>query len=156
MQFVNVGEGYHLFPSASYYLLRRHSEKERSIMDRKALITFQATFWSGWDRDGYSIVTSAQLWVAKGRALTPETLGNRRSDYAEVPNLFYEVLVETIVQDRVGFAYRNLVMKNPGGTVNLSAAQSGRFILGPGTSMMLATPTLDAGTSVTVTLDEIR
>jgi hypothetical protein len=101
-------------------------------------------------------VTSAQLRVAKGRALNPETLGGSRSEYAEVECLFYEVLVERIVEDRVGFAYRNLVIENPDGTVNLSAPQSGRFILRLGHSMKLCTPTLDAGTSVRVTLDQIH
>jgi hypothetical protein len=124
--------------------------------DRRAVVTFQAISWSGWDGDGYSIVTSAQLRVAKGKALTPETLGQKRSDYAEVECLFYEVLVETIVEDRVAFSYRNLVIKNTDGTVNLSAPKSGKFILRPGNCMMLATPTMDAGTSVTVTLDEIH
>jgi hypothetical protein len=66
------------------------------------------------------------------------------------------VLVERIVQDRVGFVYRNLITRNLNGTLNLSAPRSGRFVLQPGNSMMLATATLDAGTSVTVTLDEIR
>jgi hypothetical protein len=124
-------------------------------MERKARVTLQTKVWMG-EHDGYSIVTSAQLWVDKGRALTPETLGKNKSDYAQVQDLFYEVLVERIVEDRVGFAYRNLVIENPNGTVNLSAPQSGRFILRPGMSTMLATPALDAGTSVTVTLDEIR
>ena len=124
--------------------------------DRTALVTFQSTSWSGWDRDGYSIVTSAQLRVAKGRPLNPETLGFRRSDYAEIENLFYEVLVERIVAGRVGFSYRNLVIKNPSGTVNLSAPRSGSFILRPGERVELCTPTMDAGTSITVTLDEIH
>ena len=124
--------------------------------DRTALVTFQATSWSGWDRDGYSIVTSAQLRVAKGKTLNPETLGKSKSDYAEVEFLFYEVLVERIVEDRVGFAFRNLVITNPDGTINLSAPTTGRFILQPGNSMDLCTPTMDAGTSVKVTLDEIR
>jgi len=131
------------------------------MIDRRALVTFQTTSWSGWvepgpEGDGYSIVTSAQLWVKKGRALNPETLGRKKSDSAEVQCLFYEVLVERIVEDRVGFAYRNLVIRNVDGTVNLSATPSGRFILRPGNSMMLATATMDAGTGVTVTLDEIR
>jgi hypothetical protein len=124
--------------------------------DRKALVTLRATAWSGWDQDGYSIVTSAQLRVKKGKYLNPETLGQKRSDYAEVECLFYEVLVETIVEDRVAFAYRNLVIKNPDGTVNLTAPNSGRFTLRPGNSMSLATPTMDAGTSVMLTLDEIH
>jgi hypothetical protein len=124
--------------------------------DRTALVTFQATSWSGWDSDGYSIVTSAQLRVTKGRALNPETLGKSRSDYAELECLFYEVLVERIVEDRVGFAYRNLVIDNPDGTINLSAPNSGKFILRRGETMKLSTPTMDAGTGVTVTLDEIH
>lgn len=124
--------------------------------DRTALVTLQDTAWSGWDPDGYSIVTSAQLRVAKGRALSPETLGKKKSDYAEIQCLFYEVVVERIVEDRVLFSYRNLVLTNPDGTVNLSAPQSGKFILHPGECSKLSTPTMDAGTSVTVTLDDIR
>jgi|SRR5580658_5622663 hypothetical protein len=124
-------------------------------MEKMALITFQDTVWSG-EHDGYSIVTSAQLWVEKGKVLTPETLGKSKANYTEVECLFYEVQVERIVVDRVGFAYRKLVIKNANGTVNLSAPQSGMFILRPGNSTTLATPTLDAGTSVTVSLDEIR
>ena len=42
-----------------------------------------------------------------------------------------------------------------GGTVNLTAPNAGRFVLMPGQSMKLATPTMDAGVSVTVTLDQI-
>jgi len=101
-------------------------------------------------------VISAQLRVTKGKALPPETLGHKRSDYAEVECLFYEVLVETIVEDRVAFTYRNLVIKNPDGTVNLTAPNSGRLILRPGNSMNLTTPTMDAETSVMVTLDDIH
>jgi hypothetical protein len=124
-------------------------------MERRALVTFQDTVWLG-EHDGYSIVTSAQLWVEKGRALTGGTLGRGGSDDAESRVPSYEVLIERIVADRVGFAYRNLVIKNPNGTINLSASQSGRFILWPGNKAMLAIPTMGPGTSVTVTLDQIR
>jgi hypothetical protein len=124
--------------------------------DRTALVTFQATNWSGWERESYSIVTSAQLKVTKGMALTPVTLGFKAADYEQIQCLFYEVLVERIVEDRVLFGYRNVVIENPDGTMNLSAPQSGRFILRPGESMRLCTPTMDAGTSVMVTLNEIR
>ena len=122
---------------------------------RRALVTFQSRSWKG-EHDGYAIVTSAQLWVDKGYALTPETVGGRKSDYAELPFLFYEVLVERIVEDRVGFAYRNLVIANPGGGLNLSAPNSGQFILRPGNSLHLGTPVMDAGSSLTLTLDQIR
>jgi hypothetical protein len=96
----------------------------------RVLDTFQSKSWKG-EHDGYAIVTSAQLWVNKGYVFTPETLGGSKRDYAETPFLFYEVLVERIVEDRVGFGYRNLVIANPGGGLNLSAPNSGRFILRP-------------------------
>jgi hypothetical protein len=121
----------------------------------RALVTFQSRSWKG-EHDGYAIVTSAQLWVDKGYIFTPETLGGRKSDYAGLPFLFYEVLVERMVEDRVGFGYRNLVIANPGGGLNLSAPNSGRFILRPGDKLDLGTPVMDAGTSLTLTLDEIR
>jgi hypothetical protein len=124
-------------------------------MDRRALVTFQATSWSGWDREGYSIVTSAQLKVTKGMALNPTTLGFRKEAYDEIPSLFYEVRVERIVVDRVLFEYRNVVVANPDGTINLSAPNTGKFILRSGETMKLSTPTMDAGTSIAVTLDEI-
>ena len=117
--------------------------------ERTALITIQETSWSGWDGNGYPIMTSAKLRVTKGSALTPETLGKKKSDYAAVEFLFYEVLVERIVEGWVDFAYRDLVIENPDGTVNLSAAQTGRFILRRGESMKLDTPTMDMGTGVT-------
>jgi hypothetical protein len=126
------------------------------MIGKRALITLQATSWSGWDREGYSIVTSAQLWVEKGRTLNPETLGARKADYTKVSCLFYEVLVERIVEGKAGFAYRNLVIANPNGTVNLGGPTSGRFILQPGESMKLRSATMDMGTTVTVSLHEIR
>jgi hypothetical protein len=126
------------------------------IEDRTALVTFKATSWSGWVREGYSIITSAQLKVAKGTVLSPVTLGFEKPDYEQASCLFYEVEVERIVEDRVQFEYRNVVIKNPDGTINLTAAPAGRFILRRGESMNLATPTMDAGISVTVTLDEIH
>jgi hypothetical protein len=121
----------------------------------QALVTLQRTSWVG-EHDGYSIVTSAQLWTAKGKTLSPETLGGKRSEHAGVEALFYEVLVERIVQDRVGFAYSNLVIANPGGGLNLSGQRSGRFILRPGESVKLGTPVFDAGASLTLSLDQIR
>jgi hypothetical protein len=135
----------------------RDPEELRDMFEeRTALITIQETSWSGWDGNGYPIMTSAKLRVTKGSALTPETLGKKKSDYAAVEFLFYEVLVERIVEGWVDFAYRDLVIENPDGTVNLSAAQTGRFILRRGESMKLDTPTMDMGTGVTVTLNEIH
>ena len=120
----------------------------------RALVTLQRTSWVG-ERDGYSIVTSAQFWTAKGKILTPETLGGNRSGYAGVEFKFFEVLVERIVQDRVGFAYSILAIANPGGGLNLSGEREGRFILRDGESVKLGTPVFDAGASLTLSLDQI-
>jgi hypothetical protein len=125
-------------------------------MDRKALVTFSATAWSGWDPEGYSIVTSAQLKVTKGTALNPVTLGFLRADYDDNPSWFYEVLVERIVEGRVQFGFRNVVVNNPGGGINLSGPTTGTFILLWGETKKLSTPTTDAGICLAVTLDEIR
>jgi len=124
-------------------------------MSRKVQITFQATAWAGWDPDGYSIVTSAKLWTEKGRALNAETLGHSAPDAEATGSMSYEVLVEHIVADRVGFAYRRLVIDNPDGTIDLGAPNSGQFILRLGETKKLSTPTMDAGTSVLVTLNDI-
>jgi len=124
--------------------------------ERRALVTLEATAWSGWDPDGYSIVTSAKLRVAKGSVLSPETLGHARAGFVGVEFLFYEVQVERVVVDQVQFLYKKLVIANPGGTINLTAPASGQFILKPRESMRLATPTMDGGTSVVVTLHEIQ
>jgi hypothetical protein len=123
-------------------------------MDRKAIITLKDIAWWG-ERDGYRIVTSAQLRVAKGRTLSPETLGKSKSGYTGVEFLFYEVEVERIVEDRVGFAYQRLVIANRDGSINLTAPNSGRFILRRGESVKLSTPVMDGGSSISVTLDDI-
>jgi hypothetical protein len=121
------------------------------MSDRSAVVTLQASHWSGWDANGYTIVTYAKLRVEKGKILCPQTLGSK-----ETGALFYEVTVERIVEDRVGFAFRNLVIDNPNGTINLTAPREGRFILTPGETKKLSTPTMDAGISVHVHLHEIR
>ena len=64
--------------------------------------------------------------------------------------------MERIVEDRVLFGFSNVVIANPDGTINLSGPRTGKFILRPGETKNLRTPTMDMGISVTVTLDEIR
>ncbi len=67
----------------------------------------------------------------------------------------YEVVVERIEAERVSFLYRRLVLTNDDGTINLTAPNTGRFTLGFGASRRLDTPTMDAGITVTVKLDDI-
>ena len=126
------------------------------VNGRTAIVTFQATSWSGWSRDHYPIVTYAKLRIEKGTALNAATLGFPRSETDTSSLSAYEVLVERIVVDRVQFAFRNLTETQAAGTINLSGPTTGRFILRAGDSKELATPTMDAGIIVKVTLEEIR
>jgi hypothetical protein len=48
------------------------------------------------------------------------------------------------------------VIENPNGTVSLFGPYSGRFVLQPGQSIKLATPTLDGGTHLFLRLDAIE
>ena len=67
--------------------------------DRTARVTFQATSWSGWERESYSDRHLGELKVAKGTVLSPVTLGFKKSDYEEVSCLFYEVELERVVEE---------------------------------------------------------
>jgi hypothetical protein len=125
-------------------------------MSTKALVTLLETHWSGWQPGGYTNSTSAQVWAEERAKLSPETLGHKKPDSPDFADSFYEVVVDRIVADVVAFAYRNLVVDNPDGTINLSAPRSGTFILRWGQTKKLSTPTMDAGTSVAITVNEIR
>ncbi len=124
-------------------------------MPTKALITIRETQWSGWD-GGSTSTLSGQVWTEEKAVLSPETLGHKRADYADHTSWFYEVVIDRIVADVVVFGHRNLVVENPGGGVNLSGPRDGKFILRWGETKKLSTATMDAGTGVTVTVDEIR
>jgi hypothetical protein len=96
------------------------------------------------------------MWTEENTILSPETLGHSKSDYAGFTSMFYEFVVERIVNDVVVLAHRNLVVDNPGGGINLTAPTSGKFILRWGETKNLSTPTMDGGTSVSVTVNEMR
>jgi hypothetical protein len=113
------------------------------------------THWSGWD-GGHSNTTSTKVWVQERTVLSPETMGHNRSDYGESETLFYEIEIDRIVNDIVIFAFRRLVVENRGGGINLSGPTSDKFILRRGETKRLATPTMDGGTGVHVTVDEMQ
>jgi hypothetical protein len=125
-------------------------------MSIKALITLRETQWSGWIPGGHTSTISAQVWAEARTVLSPETVGHPKSRSARAECWFYEVVIDRIVADIVVFAYRNLVVANPGGGINLTAPTRDRFILRWGETKSLATPTMDAGIGVEITLNEIR
>ena len=121
----------------------------------KATVTLTQAVWSGWDRDGYCIHTWAKVQAEKGRVLGPATLGTAEPEGYGFDALRYEIEVQRIVTDRVAFAFRKLVVKNPGGGINLTLPNHGHFILRCGETTELGTPTMDSGISVTIELHEI-
>ena len=123
--------------------------------DPKATLTLTQTDWSGWDPEGYSVHTWAKLRAHKGMVLSPATLDKAAPEGTGLDAFRYEIIVERIVADRAGFFFRRLVIKNPGGTINLTLPDFGRFILRCGETVNLATPTMDMGISVSVELHEI-
>ena len=125
-------------------------------MPAQALITIVETHWSGWVPGGYRNSTSAQVWADEKAVLSPETFGQMKSDYPDTADSFYEIVVDRIVQDVVVFAYRNLVVENRDGSINLMGTRADKFILRWGETKKLSTATLDAGTSVAITVSEIR
>ena len=125
-------------------------------MCAKALITLIETHWSGWVPGGHSSSKSAQVWTEEKTALSPEVFGHMKSEHPDIAGSFYEIVVDRIVQDVVVFAYRNLVVDNRDGTINLTAPTVDKFILRWGETKNLSTPTMDAGTSIAITVNEIR
>ena len=125
-------------------------------MSTQALIELVETHWSGWVPGGASNSTSARVWAEEKTKMSPETFGQMKADYPDFADSFYELVVDRIVKDVVVFGYRNLVVENRDGTINLSAPQVDKFILRWGETKRLSTATMDAGTSVTVKVVEIR
>ena len=115
-------------------------------MRERALITIVVQGWTGWTKEQPQ-AQSRQLEVARGFRLTPATVGIESSDYV--------ISVDSIGADQIMVSYSGMVMKNPSGTINLSAPRQGRCMIKVQHCMRLATPTMDGGTTVAVTLDKI-
>ena len=123
--------------------------------DRKATVTLTQSLWSGWDREGYTIHTWARLRVEKGTVLGPKTLGTAEPEGYGFDAFRYEIELDRILSDSAAFTFRKLVIKNPGGGINLTLPNFGRFWLRWGEKKELSTPTMDSGIGVTVELNEI-
>ena len=70
-------------------------------MSIKALIEIVETHWSGWVPGGYSESKSAKVWAEEKTVMSPETFGYKKADHPDSASLFYEIVVDRIVQDVV-------------------------------------------------------
>jgi hypothetical protein len=124
-------------------------------MGRKATLTMKDRGWTGWVRE-QPAEESLQLAVTEGNVLSHAIFGGAHEEPSEDSCMFYKLVVERITAEQVCFTYHGVVITNPGGGINLSAEPSGRFWLGLGRSKELATPTMDGGIIITVTVDAIE
>jgi hypothetical protein len=116
-------------------------------MLEQALFTIEIRPWSGWTPE-QSHPTTLHVHARAGQKINPNTLGITCGGF--------EITVESVEATQVVVTYRGVVMENSDGTIPLSAHPSGRQFLWLGRRLQLATPTMDAGTSIALTLDDIE
>jgi hypothetical protein len=85
--------------------------------------------------------------VEAGHKLTPATLG--------IASDGYEISVDSVESDRITVTYTGVVMENPNHTIPLDAPRRGRCMIQIRHCMRLSTATMDAGTSIALTLERI-
>jgi hypothetical protein len=115
-------------------------------MSQRAVATIVVKGWSGWTKEQPE-AKSRQLEVAPGDKLTPATIG--------IESAGYEITVDSVGSDRIMVTYSGVVMQNADGTINLAAPRKGRCMIQVQHCMRLATATMDAGTSIALSLDRI-
>jgi hypothetical protein len=90
---------------------------------------------------------SRQLEVEAGYKLMPATVGIESADYV--------ISVDSVGSDQIIVTYSGVVMENGDGTINLTAPRQGRCLIKIRHRLRLATATMDAGTSISLTLEAI-
>src|SRR4051812_6074630 len=116
-------------------------------MPRRAHVTVVVQGWTGWTRE-QPPQQSREMMVERGQRLSPETVG--------IASEGYDISIDAIGPAHVMVTYRGMVMQNDGGTINLAAPKEGRCIIRTQHCMGLSTPTMDGGTSVSVTLNSVE
>ncbi len=116
-------------------------------MPRHARITIAVKGWTGWSVE-QPATKSVELTVSAGQALTPATVG--------IESFPYTLFVESVGAQHIMVTYGRMVMMNHDGTINLSAPTRGRCLIKVGCCLKLASPTMDAGTTISVTLSAVE
>jgi len=125
------------------------------MAERNARLTLRLQGWTGWSRTqppAESVVVEAR----RGQVLGPAAFGIGGPDLEAFGSVFgCQIRLMTLLEDRAFFEYQRLVIKNADGSINLSAPAAGTFLLKPGQHVDLATPTMDGGLLLCVTLNSI-
>lgn len=124
--------------------------------ERIARLTLTLQGWTGWSREQPAPQT-VTVEARRGQVLGPAEFGFSGADADAVSSVFgCRIRLMTLLADRAVFEHQRLVVKNPNGTINLSAPATGQFQLRPGQHIELATPTMDGGLSLTVALSALE
>jgi hypothetical protein len=116
-------------------------------MSPQALVTIAVKGWSGWTKEQPKS-KALQLTVQAGQKLTPASIGIASDEY--------EIAVNSIGADQMLVSYSGVVMENADGTIPLMAPRQGRCLIKVRHCMRLATATMDAGTSIALTLERVE
>ena len=114
------------------------------ILPEKALLTVEVRGWTGWSR-AQPKPAVRNVVARAGERIDPEVL--------DIPGGGYEIVFLSMDWKEITLTYRGVVVTNHDGTINLSAPLTGRAVIKVNHSLKLATPTMDGGTVVTVTLN---
>jgi hypothetical protein len=115
-------------------------------MSKRALVTIVVKGWTGWTKDQPE-AQSRQLEVEAGYKLTPATVDLESAEYM--------ISVDSVGPDQIIVTYSGVVMENADGTINLTAPRQGRCLIKIRHRLRLATATMDAGTSISLTLEAV-
>jgi hypothetical protein len=115
-------------------------------MSKRALVTIVVKGWTGWTKDQPE-AKSRQLEVEAGDKFTPSTVGIESGEYT--------ISVDSVGSDQIMVTYSGVVMENADGTINLTAPRQGRCLIKIRHRLRLTTATMDAGTSISLTLEAI-
>lgn len=126
------------------------------MAERSARLTLTLQGWTGWSREQPSPETIT-VEARRGQVLGASDFGMSGSDLEIFQKIFgCRIRLMTLHDDRAVFEHQRLVIRNPSGTINLTAPSTGTFLLRPGQRIELATPTMDGGICLSVALESIE
>lgn len=117
----------------------------------KAKLCFIVQPWTGWTPEQPQDQTF-ELEILSGHTypITPKILQQPEGDD------FYNLTIIAIDTNQIKLGYKGLVIRDNNEGIDLNASREGEATLQVGQSLKFSTPTMDGGTNITITLNEIK
>lgn len=110
--------------------------------ERSETLRVVTSTWNGWDRNDKPVPETTTFEVSPGDTFQVDTVGGPAEFTVSLIN---DTSVDLFTTQRLAFA-------QPGGGIDLNDTRR-RFAVTRDAPLELATPTLDAGTSITITIE---